>query len=123
MAEKKAFVALRIVTGIIFLVHGAAKLQKGMAVVAAMFGDLGLPPWLAYPVMIVETVGGLALILGIWSRWAAWSLAVIMAGAIITVKWEHGFMSQGGKSGYEFNLILLAVAGYVGLKKGEKRPD
>lgn len=123
MAEKKAFVALRIVTGIIFLVHGAAKLQKGMTVVAAMFGDLGLPPWLAYPVTAVEIAGGLALILGIWSRMAAWALAVIMAGAIVTVKWEHGFMSQAGKTGYEFDLILLAVAVCVGLKKTEKRPD
>jgi uncharacterized membrane protein YphA (DoxX/SURF4 family) len=123
MAERKAFVALRIVTGIIFLVHGTAKLQKGMAVVAAMFGDFGLPLWLAYPVTAVEIAGGLALILGIWSRLAAWALAVIMAGAIATVKWEHGFMSQGGKSGYEFNLILLAALVCVGLKKAEKRPD
>ncbi|MDF2683417.1 MAG: DoxX family protein [Brevibacillus sp.] len=122
MAGEKAFVVLRIVTGVIFLVHGIAKLQKGMAVVTAMFGDLGLPPWLAYPVMAVEIVGGLALILGIWSRYAARALAVIMMGAIVTVKWDHGFMGQGGKSGYEFNLILLAVAVYVGLKKGEKRP-
>lgn len=122
MAGEKAFVALRIVTGIIFLVHGIAKLQKGMAVVTAMFGDLGLPPWLAYPVMAVEIAGGLALILGIWSHYAAWALAAIMMGAIVTVKWDHGFMGQAGKSGYEFDLILLAVMVCVGLKKGEKRP-
>lgn len=123
MAEEKAFVVLRIVTGIIFLVHGVAKLQQGMAAVTTMFGGLGLPPWLAYPVTAVEIAGGLALILGIGSRYAAWGLAAIMAGAIATVKWEHGFMGQAGKNGYEFNLILLAVAVCVGVKKTAKRPD
>jgi len=33
MAEAKAFAALRIVTGVIFLVHGVAKLQKGRVAV------------------------------------------------------------------------------------------
>lgn len=122
MAEEKAFAALRIVTGIIFLVHGVAKLQKGMDTVMTMFGDLGLPPWLAYPVMAVEVAGGLALILGMGARIAAWGLAVIMAGAIATVKWQHGFLGQPGQSGYEFNLLLFAVAICVGAKKAKKRP-
>ncbi|MFD2372133.1 DoxX family protein [Brevibacillus sp. GCM10020057] len=121
MAEEKAFAAMRIVMGIIFLVHGFAKLQKGMAAVAAIFAALGLPGWLAYPVTAVEIAGGLALILGIWARPAAWALAAVMAGAIATVKWEHGFMGQGGKTGYEFDLILLAVAVCVGVKQSEKR--
>ncbi|GED33654.1 MULTISPECIES: DoxX family protein [Brevibacillus] len=120
MAEEKAFVALRIVTGIIFLVHGVSKLQKGMAVVMSSFGDLGLPTWLAYPVMAIEVIGGLALILGVGIRVAAWGLAVIMAGAIATVKWKHGFLGSGGQNGYEFNLILLAVTVCVGLKKQKR---
>lgn len=99
MAEEKAFAALRIVTGIIFLAHGVAKLQKGMAAVTAMFGSLGFPEWLAYPVTAVEVAGGLALILGIGARFAAWGLAVIMAGAIVMVKWEHGFMGRPDRAG------------------------
>ncbi|MGG1662019.1 DoxX family protein [Brevibacillus sp. NRS-1366] len=122
MAQDKAFAALRIVTGVIFLMHGLAKLQKGMDVVTAMFVDLGLPGWLAYPVLVVELIGGLALILGVGASYAAWGLAVIMAGAIVTVKWKHGFIGGPGKSGYEFDLILLAVTVCVGLKGREKRP-
>ena len=122
MAQDKAFMALRMVTGIIFLMHGFTKLQRGMDTVTTMFVELGLPGWLAYPVLAIELVGGLALILGVGASYAAWGLAVIMAGAIVTVKWKNGFLGGPGKSGYEFDLILLAVTVCVGLKRTEKRP-
>ncbi|WP_289137672.1 DoxX family protein [uncultured Brevibacillus sp.] len=122
MAQEKAFVAVRMVTGIIFLMHGFAKLQRGMDTVTTMFVEQGLPGWLAYPVLAIELVGGLALILGVGASYAAWGLAVIMAGAIATVKWKNGFLGGSGKSGYEFDLILLAVTVCVGVKRTEKRP-
>jgi putative oxidoreductase len=122
MVEEKAFFALRIVTGILFFMHGLAKLQKGMAVVVAAFDGYGVPGWLAYPVMGIELLGGAALVLGLGARYAAWALAAIMAGAIVTVKWEHGLLSSGGKSGYELDLIYLAVLVCVALKRTEKRP-
>lgn len=122
MVEEKAFFALWIVTGILFFMHGLAKLQKGMAVVVAAFGGYGVPGWLAYPVMGIELLGGAALVLGLGARYAAWALAAIMAGAIVTVKWEHGLLSSGGKSGYELDLIYLAVLVCVALKRTEKRP-
>lgn len=112
MAYERAFALLRIGTGILFFIHGIAKLQKGMANVVMTFGDLGLPGWLAYLVMIVEVIGGLALIIGIGARYAAWGLAAIMAGAIVTVKWAKGFVG-----GYELNLILMLVTICVGLKR------
>lgn len=115
MAYEKAFAALRIATGILFFMHGISKLQRGMATVVTMFGDLGLPGWLAYVVLIVEGIGGIALIIGVGARYAAWGLAAIMAGAIVTVKWEKGFVG-----GYELDLILLLVTVCVGLKKCEK---
>ncbi|BAH42129.1 conserved hypothetical membrane protein [Brevibacillus brevis NBRC 100599] len=112
MAYEKAFSLLRIVTGILFFIHGIAKLQKGMVNVVTTFGDLGLPGWLAYLVLIVELLGGLALIIGVGARYAAWGLAAIMAGAIVTVKWAKGFVG-----GYEMDLILLLVTICVGLKR------
>ncbi|TQK74286.1 DoxX-like protein [Brevibacillus sp. AG162] len=112
MAYEKSFAVLRIGTGILFFIHGIAKLQRGMAAVVTTFGDLGLPGWLAYLVLIVELIGGLALIIGVGARYAAWGLAAIMAGAIVTVKWAKGFVG-----GYELDLILLLVTICVGLKR------
>ncbi|MGZ0052315.1 DoxX family protein [Brevibacillus gelatini] len=117
MAYEKAFTVLRMATGLLFLLHGLAKLQKGMGAVTQMFGDLGLPWWLAYLVLAIELIGGLAFLLGIGAKYAAWGLAGVMAGAIVTVKWKQGFIG-----GYELDLILLAVTICVGLKQTKARP-
>lgn len=120
MAYEKSFALLRIVTGVLFLLHGIAKLQRGMASVEAMFSDLGLPGWLAYSVLVIELAGGLSLIIGIGAKLMAWGLAVIMAGAIAMVKGKQGFVG-----GYELDLILLLITVCIGLKKSEKeiQPD
>lgn len=117
MAYERAFVVLRMATGVLFLLHGLAKLQRGMGAVSEMFGDLGLPGWLAFLVLAIELIGGLAFLLGVGANYAAWGLAGVMAGAIVTVKWEKGFIG-----GYELDLILLLVAIYVGLKPTKARP-
>ena len=62
---------LRIVVGIVFLVHGLQKLLvMGFGGVAGFFGSLGVPaPGLfAVLVTLVEVLGGLALILGLLTR-------------------------------------------------------
>ncbi|WP_029097865.1 DoxX family protein [Brevibacillus thermoruber] len=121
MREKTAFAVLRMVTGMIFFAHGLHKLQKGMGAVAEWFGSVGLPTWLAYLVMLAEVLGGMALLIRVVVRPAALLLAVIMAGAIVTVKWPNGLIGSGGTSGYELDLVLLAVTLYLAVKKGEGR--
>ncbi|MBY0054588.1 DoxX family protein [Brevibacillus agri] len=117
MAYEKAFTVLRMTTGLLFLLHGLAKLQKGMDPVTQMFGDLGLPWWLAYLVLGIELIGGLAFLLGIGAKYAAWGLAGVMTGAIVTVKWKQGFIG-----GYNLDLILLAVTICVGFQQTKARP-
>lgn len=80
-----------------------------------------MPEWLAYPVLAVELLGGMALILGIATRYAAWALAAIMIGAIVTVKWQNGLIGSGGKSGYELDLVLLATTLYLGGRRQKPR--
>lgn len=111
--EETAYALLRIVTGIVFWAHGLAKWKQGMGSVSEWFGSVGLPEWLAYPVIAVELAGGMALILGVATRYAAGALAVIMAGAILTVKWQNGLIGEAGKKGYELDLLLLAITLYV----------
>jgi putative oxidoreductase len=99
---------VRIMTGIVFLVHGGQKLfQFGIAGVTGSFGQMGIPmPGITAPlVSIVEFAGGLALIVGLLTRLAALGLAINMLGAILLVHISAGFFAPAG---YEFPLTLFA---------------
>lgn len=101
---------LRIVVGIVFLAHGAQKLfVHGFGGVTHMFASMRIP--LAHEsailVTLVEFLGGIALVLGLGTRWAAILLIADMAVAIGKVHLRNGFFSAGG--GYEYPLTLLAA--------------
>jgi putative oxidoreductase len=99
---------LRVVVGIVFLAHGFQKLfLMGFGGIAEMFGGLGIPaPGLfAVIVTLVEFLGGLALIVGLFTRIAAILLAGDMLVAILTVHLPHGFFITNG----ELALVLLAA--------------
>lgn len=101
---------LRAVVGLIFLAHGAQKLfGMGFGGVAGMMEGLGLPaPALAAGVLIlVELVGGAALVLGLFTRLAAVPLAVSMLVATLMVHLPNGFYASSG--GIEFTLLLTAA--------------
>lgn len=104
---------LRVVVGVIFLYHGYAKWQMGVEGFGGVLAGLGvpLPMIFAWVVVLVEVFGGLALILGFWTHWAAKLLAIDMLVAILLVHWSKGFMVSDG--GYEFALLLLATTVYL----------
>ena len=97
---------LRLALGGIFLAHGVQKLGN-MEMVIGFFGMLGMPAFLAYFVAIVEAVAGLAMIIGLFTRFAGWLLAIIMLVAIFKVKLSKGFFGPGG---YEYDVALLAMS-------------
>ena len=101
---------LRITVGAIFLTHGWQKIHAlGFHGVAGFFANIGipLPLFAAIVVTLVEFLGGIALILGLATRWASLLLAFDMVGAMYFVHWKNGFyMSHGG---YEYALTLLAA--------------
>jgi len=102
---------LRIMVGIVFTAHGAQKLfVLGIGAVTHMFHGLGIP-WphiAAIVVTLVEFVGGIALILGLLTRYAALLLAIDMAVAVGKVHLHNGFFLN--KGGYEYALTLLAAS-------------
>ena len=110
-----ATLLLRVALGVLFLAHAAMKLFVfGPAGAARFFGGLGLPGELAYAAIALEAVGGLALILGVWTRAVA---LVLVPHLLATIWFVHGakgwvFSAPGG--GWEFPafwaIALLALA-------------
>jgi putative oxidoreductase len=106
---------LRIPAGAIFVAHGAQKLfgsfgGYGLAGTGQWMASIGLEPgyWMALAAGSAEFFGGIALLLGLLTRPAAFILAITMLVAIITVHLSNGlFMSNNG---YEFGLALMTIA-------------
>jgi putative oxidoreductase len=115
---------LRLGVGVVFLAHGSQKLFVwGFGNVAAFMGKVGIPaPMLAAVVVtLVEFLGGLALVIGSFTRWAAALLAFDMLVAIMTVHLKGGFFAPAG---VEFPLTLLAGnVALVLLGSGEASAD
>jgi putative oxidoreductase len=110
---------LRVVVGIIFLVHGWQKIHAlGFHGVEGMFRQIGipLPTITAAVVILVEFLGGIALVLGLATRWAGLLLAIDMLGAIFFVHLKNGFYVNHG--GDEFALSLLAACLALALNGG-----
>ncbi|MCE7990237.1 MAG: DoxX family protein [Caldilinea sp. CFX5] len=110
---------LRVAVGLVFAVHGAQKLLLfGVGGTAGFLGSLGipLPEVAAVVVILVELIGGLALLIGLGTRYVAALLAVNMAVALFTVHLPNGFFVDGG--GVEFVLVLLAAALFFALHGG-----
>lgn len=105
---KYAPVFLRVVTGLIFVVHGYQKWSGGVDQFAGFLSTLGFPAavFFAWVVTLVEIFGGGALVIGFLTHWAAKLLAIDMIVALFVVHADKGFYVSDG--GYEFVLLLLA---------------
>jgi|SRR6185312_16022516 len=95
---------IRVGAGTVFFMHGVSKLMS-MAMITGFFMHLGLPGWTAPAIAFIETVGGLMLILGFFTRIAAVVLGIEMLVAI--------FITGGINSGWqqhELEAFLMAVS-------------
>jgi putative oxidoreductase len=98
---------LRVSIGLLFILHGLylKAFVFGMAGTGKYFVSLGLPDWFAWAVMLYETIGGLALILGVYARWVAVFLGVHLLFAAYLGHWAHGWLFTAKGGGYEYPLF------------------
>lgn len=111
---------VRVALGVVFFAHGAQKTfgwfgGRGLSATIAGFRQMNIPPAATAIAAFTECFGGLALIAGFLARPAALGLVVVMLMAIAKVHAQHGFflnfaMTPGKGHGYEFNLVLIAMA-------------
>ncbi|HWJ17843.1 MAG TPA: DoxX family protein [Geobacterales bacterium] len=113
-----AALLLRVSLGALFLAHASLKLFVFTpAGTAQFFGSVGLPPALAYVTITAELLGGIALVLGLWTRVVAIALTPILLGAIFTVHGTAGFFFDNAHGGWEypaFWIIALIVQAMLG---------
>ena len=103
---------LRIVVGVTYILHGWPKLMDGARGTAQFFGQLGIPvptasAWL---VTLLEVVGGLLLVLGLFVLPVALLFIIEMLVGIVLVHAPNGWYVIGpGEGGAEFNVLLIAA--------------
>jgi putative oxidoreductase len=106
---------MRLVLGAAMLYHGYSKVVPGgdfhrgntfsaIEHFAHYVSSLGLPYWLGYISALTEFFGGLLIVLGLLTRFAAFMIACDMAVALLMVNRHHGY------SGSEYSLALFVIA-------------
>jgi putative oxidoreductase len=104
---------LRLSLGSILLAHGLMKLLVfGVAGTVGFFASLGLPAIVAQLTIFGEVAGGLAILLGVFTRLAAILSLPILLGAV----WAHagnGWVFSNAGGGWEFPVLLVVLAGLV----------
>jgi putative oxidoreductase len=113
----------RVTLGAVMLPHGLQKtlgLFGGYGFDGTMgffTGTMGLPWIVAFLAIVAESVGALALLAGAAGRVAAFGIASVMIGAIVTSHLPHGFFMNwsGGQAGegFEYHLLALGLAAIV----------
>ena len=112
---------LRLIVGLGFMQHGYAKLVRGPESFANILHALGTPApgLLAWATILVELLGGLAILLGVLVRLVSVPMTIVLLVAIFTVHLPNGFSSikltsvdatgaHFGQPGYETDLLYLA---------------
>jgi putative oxidoreductase len=110
---------VRVVVGIMFLVHVWGKFNAGHARIAAAFGNnygLPMPGLFAYAAMGMELIGGICLIIGLFTRFWAAALAVEIGIALIVAHLPKGYSIGAG--GYEYVLLIGVVLLTIAMRGG-----
>ena len=114
-------IPLRLIVGFGFMQHGFAKMSKGPDAFAGILHAMGVPAphFMAWSTILVELLGGCAVILGAFVPLVSLPMAAVLLVAMFTVQLPYGFSSikllavtaagaQFGPPGYETNLLYLA---------------
>lgn len=105
-----AALLLRVSLGIMFIAHAGLKYYVfTLPGTAKFFESIGLPGPLAYLTFAAELIGGVLILTGVGTRWAALALVPILLGAT----WAHagnGWVFNAPNGGWEYPAFLTIAA-------------
>lgn len=104
---------LRVVLGVLILLHGISKIKSGPAMILDLVAQAGMPAALGYLVYIGEVLAPALVIVGLFTRAAA---AIIIVNMIVAVLLAHtgDLLSMSDSGGYALELqALYLVAALV----------
>ena len=111
--EPFSYLLVRLTAGLMILPHGWPKLMAGIGpTAAAALAKRGIEPAepLAVILILLETVGGLCVALGLFTRFFALGIAIEMA-VIAKVYWpKFGWTGPGYEYPLMWCLVMLAIA-------------
>src|ERR1017187_59386 len=119
---------LRLILGVLFFAHGAQKMLGwfggyGFTGTMGFFtGAMHIPAPFAVLAIAAEFFGGIGLLLGLFTRVAAFGIAVNMLVAVVMVHSQFGLFAnwsgtQKGE-GIEYHLLVLAITAFLMIKGG-----
>ncbi len=101
---------LRVSLGVMFVAHALLKyLVFTMPGFAGFLAKVGFPPVLAWPIVLAELIGGLAIIAGFYGRWVSLALLPVLLGAFM-VHWPNGWLFTAANGGWEYPAFLIVAA-------------
>lgn len=125
-SDRPGLTILRLTLAVVIFPHGAQKMLgwfggHGFEGTMAYFtGTVGLPWIVGFLVIVAEFFGPIALVLGLLSRPAAFGVACVMLGAVVTTHLPNGFFmnwsGQKAGEGFEYHLLVLGIALVLMLK-------
>ena len=99
---------LRLILGIIMIAHGYSKVTPvGFHQHAGFVSHLGMPWWMAFFSTATEFAGGILIIAGLFTRFAAAAFCLEMMVVIAKVHWKYGLLADHG---YQLPLAVGGMA-------------
>jgi len=106
-----ATLILRLFLGIVMIPHGVHKLQIRKVLDKKWRDEYGLPVGSVLLAAIIQIVGGVVLILGVYGRYNALIQAVVMVVATYVSIWKERepFLSLPVGKGWDVNFLLVGA--------------
>lgn len=102
--------ALRVALGVMFIAHAYLKIAIFTpAGFAGFLGQVGLPTVLAWPIILAELVGGIAILTGFYGRYVSLLLLPVLLGALM-VHAPNGWVFNAPNGGWEYPAFLALTA-------------